>query len=128
MDETRSPFAIRTLRRRLSLPLLAAATLAMGLGGCSSSAKVDELEQRLVQVEAKADAAEKRAKAAESFAARNAPQPFPTPEADPGPNPDGDSGSNEVTDPSADDPAFNNEISAPPPPPVPTLPGQDGSA
>jgi len=127
MDETRSPFAAHTLRRRLSLPLLAIAALSIGLGGCSSDAKVDKLEQRLVQVEAKADAAEKRAKAAEAFAASNAPQPFPTPEADPGPDGDGDSGSNEVTDPSADDPAFNNEI-GPPPPPAPVIPGQDGSA
>lgn len=126
MDETRSLFAIRTLRRRLSLPLLAVGTLAIGLGGCSSNDRVEQLEQRVIQVEAKADAAEKRAKAAEAFAARNAPQPFPTPEPDPGPDPDGDGSSNEVTDPSADDPAFSNEIG--PQVPAPVIPGQDGSA
>ena len=86
---------------------------ALTLGGCSSSDKVDQLEQRLVTVEAKADAAEKRAKAAESFAARNAPQPFPpSSDSDVGP-PEVDPDSNMVTDDSANDPAFDNNVSAP---------------
>ena len=104
--------------RTARLALVGLVTLP--LGGCGDSERVTQLEQRLAAVEAKADAAEKRAKAAESFAARNAPQPFPADNADAGPSVDLDPDANQVTDDSAEDPAFDNQIA---PPPNPVIPG-----
>ncbi|MEO0032541.1 MAG: hypothetical protein RIS94_2299 [Pseudomonadota bacterium] len=104
--------------RALALPLLGFA--ALSLGGCGDSERVTQLEQRLANVEAKADAAEKRAKAAESFAARNAPQPFPADNGDTGPSVDLDPDANQVTDDSANDPSFNYDVA---PPRAPLIPG-----
>ncbi|MDF8334005.1 hypothetical protein [Novosphingobium cyanobacteriorum] len=106
--------------RTIGLPLLAIAALA--LGGCGDSGKTAELEQRLVAVEAKADSAEKRAKAAESFAQRGAPQPFPAEDANVGP-PEVDQDAASVTDDSANDPSFDNDLD---PPPAPEVHSNDG--
>ncbi len=57
----------------------AAASLALLLSGCDAQ-RVNELEERVTQVEAKADAADKRAKAAESLAVQNQPQAISQPE------------------------------------------------
>ncbi|MCW1381873.1 hypothetical protein OLX02_03455 [Novosphingobium sp. KCTC 2891] len=106
--------------------LLALCVLALPLGGCGSDDRVQALEQRLVAVEAKAAAAEKRAKQAEAFAQRAAPSPYVTNDDFSAPEVDPDV--NEVTDQSADDPQYDNSVSAPvAPPPAPVV-NPDGSA
>ena len=86
----------------------AAAMFALLLSGCDAQ-RVNQLEERVAQVEAKADAAEKRSKTAESLAVQSQPQAISQPE--PVPQNDLDSTSDDVAGP-ADDSVSND---APPP-------------
>ncbi len=84
MDEQPPSFA----KPRSSVPrgfvlVTAAAGLALGLSGCDGP-RVGVLEERLTAVEAKAESADKRAKAAEALASQTQPimQPEPAPQND----------------------------------------------
>ncbi|MCH7628593.1 MAG: hypothetical protein IH997_07740 [Proteobacteria bacterium] len=107
-------------------PRLMVAALALVLAGCGASPQPDRvaaLEERLASVEKRAEAAEKRARNAEDIARHAAPNPYVSNDAFPQLDPD----VNQVTDPSTEDPQFQNgpqadNGNAPPPPPSPVIP------
>ena len=78
-------------------------------------ARLAALEQRLSAVEQRAEAAEKRAKSAEEMARHAAPNPYVSNDALPEPDPD----VNQVTDPTTEDPQFQNGVAPPPSPVIP---------
>lgn len=95
------------------------ASLLQGCGAAPADQRVEALEQRVIAVEARAEAAEKRAKAAEDIARHAAPNPYVSNDAFPEQPFDPDV--NIVTDPSTEDPQFNN---SPAPPPAPVIPSE----
>ena len=72
----------RPALRRFALALVGAG-LAFGLSGCEAD-RLAQLDERMTAVEAKAEAADKRAKAAEALASQTQPivQPDPAPQTD----------------------------------------------
>lgn len=96
-----------------------AGLLALGLAGCGAAPQADKvaaLEERLASVEKRAEAAEKRARNAEEIARHAAPNPYVSNDAFPQLDPD----VNQVTDPSTEDPQFQNDVAPPPSPEIPT--------
>ncbi|MFM9936102.1 MAG: hypothetical protein ACKVOL_07865 [Novosphingobium sp.] len=84
MDATHSLFApLRGLAPRRVALALAASALALALSGCDGQ-RVDKLEERVKLVEAKADAADKRARTAEAIVSetQTISQPDPAPQTD----------------------------------------------
>ncbi len=97
---------------------LAGLAVAMLLSGCNRAPQDDRvaaLEQRLTAVEQRAEAAEKRARSAEEMARHAAPNPYVSNDAFPEPDPD----VNQVTDPTSEDPQFQNGVAPPPAPVIP---------
>lgn len=110
----------RTLPRRHVLAARSGAILGIVsvLAACGAAPQEDRvaaLEQRLTAVEQRAEAAEKRAKSAEEMARHAAPNPYVSNDQFPEPDPD----VNQVTDPTTDDPQFQNGNTPPPSPLIP---------
>lgn len=96
---------------RARLAVAAISFIALLLGGCGPSAHDQQIEQRVAAAEAKADAAEKRAKKAEAAAILGTQNP-PPPADDTAyhdPN-EGDPNASELTNPDSDDSQYDNEV------------------
>lgn len=92
----------------------------LGLAGCGNSARDSEMEARIAAVEAKAEAADKRARRAETMASQQPPpqnmDPNHEPEFETGPEGQEDTA---VSDSTSEDPRFDNEVAVPEPVPMP---------
>lgn len=107
---------VRAAAKRPIAAAALAATAALLLAGCGSSARDRAIEQRLAAAEAKAEAAEKRAREAELAVGAAAATPAPTDSAN-APELLEDEGQDAApTDPDAEASRFDNEIVAPQPP------------
>ncbi len=116
----RLPLALPAALRPRALIAAACLTLA-GCGATPQTDKVAALEERLASVEKRAEAAEKRARNAEEIARHAAPNPYVSNDAFPQLDPD----VNQVTDPSTEEPQFQNAPQADSdmaPPPSPVIP------
>lgn len=105
-------------------PVLGLAVLGLSLtsllGGCGGSPSEQQMEARIAALEAKAEAADKRSRRALSMAAEANPAAHLNPNNEDEFLPDSEGqDENIVTDGSADDPSFDNQIEPPPAPLIP---------